>query len=118
MAYSVSEGEIMKTTSTETITIREDFMPVETKTLDSKNRVSLGEKIKKKFLQRMKVDSFQIYIGNEGDILLRPTVRIPSRELWLHQNPDALLKLRKGLDDLKQGRVKKISDLDRFLESL
>ena len=107
----------MKSTSP-IINIHEDFFPVETKALDSKNRVTLGDKVKKVLENRMKIDAFQICIGREGDILLRPTTHIPSREAWLYKNSKAFEKVKKGLEDAASARVRKVSDLERFLESL
>ena len=100
------------------INIHEDFMPVETKAMDSKNRVTLGDKVKKALENRIKVDAFQICIGKDGDILLRPTTQIPSREAWLYRNPKALAKVKKGLQDVTEGKVKKAIHLDDFLASL
>ena len=93
-------------------------MPVETKAMDSKNRVVLGNKVKRALENRIKVDAFQICVGKDGDILLRPTTNIPSRETWLYKNPKALEKVKKGLENVSKGKVKKVTDLDNFLESL
>jgi len=100
------------------INVHEDFMPLETKSMDAKSRLMLGEKVKKVLERRMKVDAFQICVGRQGDILLRPTTQIPSREAWLYENPKALAKVRKGLSDASQGRTKKVADLEKFLNSL
>ncbi len=107
----------MKTTG-KSITIQEEFMSVDTKVLDSKNRINLGEKLKKLLFGRMKVDAFQVFIGKEGDLLLRPATSIPSREAWLFQNVSALEKVKSGLRDITEGKIIPASDLDRFLDSL
>ena len=43
---------------------------------------------------------------------------IPSRELWMHQNPKILKSIREGIRDIKEGRSTKIKDLDKFLKEL
>ena len=105
-------------TMTKTITIKEEFMPVDTKVLDSKNSIHLGEKLKKLLFGKLKVDAFQVFIGKGGDLLLRPAANIPSREAWLFQNPSALEKVKSGLKDVAQGKIKHVSDLDLFLAGL
>ena len=48
-------------------------------------------------MSRMKADSYQVFVGKEGDILLRPAVSIPSNEAWIYRNPEVIAKIRKGL---------------------
>ena len=88
-------------------------------TLDSKKRITLGSKILiKKPLSKMKIDSFNVFINDEGNILLVPLVSIPSRELWVHQNPEVMKEIQKGLKEAKEGKVTKAKDLDEFLDDL
>ena len=108
----------MKASMTDVITIKEDFMQVETRTLDSKARVNLGNKVKKLLFGKMKVDSFKVFIGKDGDLLLRPESRIPSRELWLYKNPEASTQVKEGLAQAKAGKVTKVKDFEAFLEGL
>ena len=108
----------MKASETGVITIKEDFMQVETRSLDSKSRVNLGNKVKKLLLKKMKVDSFTVFIGKDGDLLLRPEAHIPSRELWLYRNREAYTQVKEGLIQAKSGKVTKAKDLDAFLERL
>lgn len=105
-------------TNTKVVTIKEDFIPVDTKSLDSKHRLNLGGEVAGFFSGRMKVDSFQIYVGKSGDVLLRPVAHVPSRELWLYQNSSALAKVKKGLQEAKDGKTRKVSDLGKFLSHL
>jgi DNA-binding transcriptional regulator/RsmH inhibitor MraZ len=100
------------------ITITENFVEIGTKELDSKDRLSLGHKVRKLLLDRVKIDSFKVFLGKEGDLLLRPSVNIPIREQWLYQNKAAYAKVKEGLKQAKQGRVTKVEDLDKFLENL
>lgn len=98
--------------------IKEDFVPVDIKPLDSKNRINLGDKVKKVLLHRMKVDAFQIFVGEDGDVLLRPVVNVPAREAWLFKNPEALKAVKDGLKEAKAGKIEKVLDLDKFIENL
>ena len=98
--------------------IHEKFIAAEVKTLDSKNRINIGEKTLRYIFGEKKADVYQVFIGEEGDILLRPAVTIPSREAWIYRNPDVLKKIRQGLIEAKQGKAEKAEDLNKFLGSL
>ena len=98
--------------------IREDFVLVDIKPLDSKNRINLGDKVKKVLLRKMKVDAFQIFVGEDGDVLLRPVVNVPAKEAWLFKNPGALRVVKKGLKEAKAGKIEKVLDLDKFIDNL
>ena len=99
--------------------IIEEFKRMGVARLDTKNRVTLGTLLKKfKLLMRIPINDFEIFIGDNGDILLRPRTAIPTRELWVHQNPEILKSIRKGIQDVKEGRVTKVKDLDKFFEEL
>lgn len=98
--------------------IHEKFIVAEVKALDSKNRINLGEKILRLASGEKKADAYQVFIGEEGDILLRPAITIPSREAWIYRNPDVLKKIRRGLAEAKQGKVEKAEDMDTFLGDL
>jgi hypothetical protein len=102
----------------ETIEVREDFMPFGMKQLDSKDRISLGGKLKKIISEKMDMEGFQVFLGADGDILLRPTVAIPAREAWIFKDPGVIGGIRQGLDDVKHGRVVKVDNLEEFLKKL
>ena len=51
-----------------TINVEEKFVSVGIKTVDSKNRIGLGEKILKTIDSKGRVDAYKIFIGKEGDI--------------------------------------------------
>lgn len=89
-----------------------------TRTIDSKNRITLGEKITRLISTQTEMDKFQIFYNEEGDILLRPMVSIPIREAWIYQNPKILNSIRQGLAEAKQGKVEKVENLEEFLEDL
>jgi ABC-type nitrate/sulfonate/bicarbonate transport system substrate-binding protein len=94
--------------------INEEFKAIGVKSLDSKNRLNIGEKI----LRHLKVDAFEVFIGEGGDILLRPVVNIPSREAWIYQNPNILKRIQKGLKDAQEGKIKQVKNVQKFLNNL
>ena len=101
-----------------TIKISENFIPVGTRHLDSKNRIGLGDKIKKFLSKKMKCDTFELFVGEEGDVLLRPVAHIPAKEAWIFENPKVLKKITQGLKESRQGQVEKITNLAQFLNDL
>ncbi|MDP2911650.1 MAG: hypothetical protein Q8N76_04910 [Candidatus Omnitrophota bacterium] len=102
----------------EIVDIHEEFVTYNTKSLDSKHRITLGGKLVRSLDKQMKVDSYQVFIAKNGDILLRPMANIPSKELWVHQNPDVLESIHRGMQDIKEGRVTKVKNLDKFFKEL
>ena len=102
----------------EVVEIKEKFMPVDTRSLDSKHRITLGGRLQRLMMSKMKIDSYQVFVGKGGDILLRPAVSIPSSEAWVYNNPEVIGKVRKGLQEAGEGRVEKVSDLESFLNDL
>ena len=75
---------------------------------DSKGRITLGSLAKG-------VSSFRIEQQPDGKLLLEPHKEIPAREAWLFENPDALASVRKGLDDVAAGRVKKRGSFSSYV---
>ena len=99
--------------------IKEKFKSIGVGTLDSKKRITLRNKvIKEPPLDNMKIDTFEILVGAEGDILLRPMANIPSKELWVHQNPKVLKSIQRGIQDIKKDRLTKVKNLDKFFKEL
>ena len=98
--------------------IREVFIPVDTRPLDSKHRITLGGRLQKLLISKMKIDSYQVFVGKGGDILLRPAVSIPSSEAWVYNNPEVIGKVRKGLQEACEGKAEKVNDLEGFLNDL
>jgi ABC-type nitrate/sulfonate/bicarbonate transport system substrate-binding protein len=103
------KGEVIKT--------KEKFINIDTKPLDSKKRINLGKKVLEA-AGSPGANQFQVFIGTEGDILLRPLMAIPAREAWIYQNPAALRKLRQGLKEAGEGKLKEVKNLEKFLEEL
>ena len=102
----------------QTFEIREVFIPVDTRPLDSKHRITLGGRLQKLLISKMKIDSYQVFVGKEGDILLRPAVSIPSSEAWVYRNPEVIGKIRQGLKEAAEDNTEKVDDLDKFLRDL
>ncbi len=98
--------------------VKEGFVPYDIRQVDSKNRVTLGGKMMRAIKKRMKVDSYQVFVGESGDILLRPAVSVPSSEAWVYRNPQVVGRIRKGLEEARQGKIEPAKDLDKFLEKL
>ena len=102
----------------ELLEIKEKFMPVDTRPLDSKHRITLSGRLYKLMMSKMKIDSYRVFVGKEGDILLRPAVSIPSSEAWVYRNPEVIGKIRKGLEEAREGKTEKVDDLKEFLDNL
>ena len=107
-----------KMTRKDVIDIHEEFIPYHAKSLDSKHRITLGDKLTKAIGKRRNVDAYMMFIGREGDILLRPTVSIPSNEAWIYRNPKVIGSVRKGLEEAGKEKTERVDDLDSFLENL
>lgn len=79
-------------------------------TLDSRKRVNLS-----KLMPDYEVSSFKAHM--EGDkIILEPMAEIPAQELWLYQNPTALKQVQKGLQQSKEGKVRKHGSFAQYAE--
>jgi hypothetical protein len=101
-----------------TINVEEKFIAVGIKTVDSKNRINLGEKVLKAISSKSKADAYKVFVGKDGDILLKPVVVVPSREAWIYDNPKVLKQIRDGLSEASEGKVEKVKDLDKFFKEL
>jgi len=98
--------------------MKEKFIAIDTRPLDSKHRITLGGRLHKLLTSKMKIDSYKVFVGENGDILLRPAVFIPSNEAWVYQNPAVIGKIRKGLKEAAEGKTEKVHDLEKFLKNL
>ena len=98
--------------------IQERFISVDVKTLDAKKRINLGEKTIGMLSEKFKAETFKVYVGEDGDILLRPVVIIPEKEAWIYENPAVLKEIRTGLSEAGQNKKKRVENLDKYLEEL
>lgn len=93
-------------TKDNTIRINDEFEEIDTRTIDSRNRLTIGE-----FAQGF--NRVRLYKNKQGEILIKPVVEIPVSELWLFKNKEAFEDVQKGLKDLSKGKISKI-DLDKI----
>ncbi len=101
------------------VMVHEEFTSFDTRPLDSKCRITLGGKLMRVVFERVrKVDAYQVLVGRNGDILLRPAVSIPAAEAWIYEDPKVIGKIRKGLEEAKLGKKEVVRDLDAFLDKL
>ena len=84
------------------ITISADFQEIGTKTMDDRNRLTLGEIFKGH-------KRIRLYKNDRGEVLLQPIVEIPASELWLFKNSKALESVQKGLNNASEGKVTKLN---------
>lgn len=69
---------------------------METKTVDSRGRITLG----KEFANR----TFLFEKIGETEMKLELAAVIPEKELWLYKNPEAIALLEIGLEQAKAGK--------------
>ena len=41
---------------------------------------------------------------------------VPSRELWIYQNPKVLKSIQNGLQDAQEGKIAEVRDVKEFLK--
>ncbi|MCK4421175.1 hypothetical protein KAW48_05195 [candidate division WOR-3 bacterium] len=87
---------------------------VDIKKVDKRGRITISKSLEK---LPDEVEEFEIYVKN-GEIILKPLIRIPAREAWLFKDKSALNSLLKGLADMKRGELTEIDKLDKFLKEL
>jgi hypothetical protein len=89
--------------------VTDSFEEIGTRTLDERNRLTVGEIVKG-------CKRIRLYRNESGDILLQPIAEIPASELWLFQNPEAMNEIREGLRDASQGKISRL-DPEELKES-
>ncbi|MBF0531896.1 MAG: hypothetical protein HQL23_02245 [Candidatus Omnitrophica bacterium] len=99
-----------------TLHINDQFVALESRSLDSKKRITLGAVWFEKTARPIK--SFQVYQNKDGDILLRPEISVPAREAWVYDNPQVFSKLQQGLRESAAGKGKVVKNLDAFIKKL
>jgi hypothetical protein len=82
--------------------IEDEFEEVATRTIDGRNRLTLGE------LPRGS-KRVRIYKNDRGEVLLRPVVEIPASEAWLFENEEAFESVKKGIKDAAEGKISKLN---------
>jgi hypothetical protein len=76
---------------------------------DSKGRVSLG-------LLTKGISSFAMHQEQDGKIILEPFFEIPANEKWLFDNAAAIDKVKKGLEQAKNGALIDKGSFSSFAE--
>jgi len=84
------------------ININDDFQEVGTRTMDDRNRLTLGEIFKG-------YKRIRLYKNERGEVLLQPVVEVPASELWLFQNKEALKSVQRGLKEASEGKITKLN---------
>ncbi len=88
-----------------TFQLIENFTEITTKSMDERKRTSISE-MAGSLLKG--ITKFKIFQGANGDVLLRPVVKIPAHEMWLYKNKSALKMVKKGLKESAEGKAKKL----------
>ena len=85
-----------------TLKINDEFQEVDTKTIDDRTRITLGELFKG-------YKRVRLYKNDRGEVLLQPITEIPASEVWLFQNKEALDSVIAGLEDAFEGRISELN---------
>ncbi|MCK4523679.1 hypothetical protein KAU15_02025 [candidate division WOR-3 bacterium] len=96
----------------------EEFRVIDNKKPDLRNRITLSNKVLSVWNEIGEYDSIEISMRDNGDVLLKPVKSIPASEAWIYQNPEVIKKIRKGLRDVKQGKMINVDDVDEFIDKL
>src|ERR1700687_668164 len=59
---------------------------------------------------------FQVYVNSAGQVLLDPALTVPVREMWLYRNPAALKKVRQGLSQAAQGKLRDLGSFAKYAD--
>ena len=81
--------------------VNDSFMEIGTRTIDERNRLTVGEILKG-------CKRIRLYRNDSGEVLLQPIAEIPASELWLFRNPEAINEIREGLGDASQGKISRL----------
>ena len=82
--------------------VKDEFKEVDTRTIDDRNRLTLGELMKGSKRVRL-------YKNDAGELLLQPVVEIPASEAWLFRNEQAMENVKAGLKDASEGKIAKLN---------
>lgn len=84
-----------------TIYVNCEFEEIDTRTIDERNRLTIGELIKG-------YKRVRIYKNNRGEVFLQPIVEIPASELWLFQDKETMEGVLKGIKDASDGNISRL----------
>jgi hypothetical protein len=78
--------------------------------LDAKKRINLT-----KLLPNVDIHSVKAY-KEDNKIIIELMAEIPACELWLHQNPEALKSVQRGLKQSSEGKVKRRTSFAEYAD--
>ena len=81
--------------------VNSEFEEVDTRTIDERNRLTIGELMKG-------YKRVRIYKNKRGEVFLQPIVEIPASELWLFQDKEALEGVLKSIKDASEGKTSRL----------
>ena len=84
-----------------TLKVDDSFKEIGTRTIDERNRLTIGEILKG-------YKRVRLYRNDSGEVLLQPIAEIPASELWLYRNQEAINDVREGLRDAAQGKISRV----------
>lgn len=84
----------------ESVVRDQHFKAVAEVKVDSKKRISLPKKVRSK-----STSIYKLFVNESGQIILDPQVVIPAAEAWLYENEETLIAVRRGLKDVKEGKL-------------
>ncbi|MCH7575880.1 MAG: hypothetical protein IIA59_12260 [Candidatus Marinimicrobia bacterium] len=94
------------------------FKYVDSRTIDAKARVSLGQELTRRLQAAGPVESFNVFMDDNGHVLLVPMQHIPVSEMWTWTGKDIRESFDRAKADVAQGRTVKVTNLDKFLDEL
>ncbi|MFC1483728.1 hypothetical protein ACFL5M_06130 [Candidatus Neomarinimicrobiota bacterium] len=94
------------------------FRFIDSRALDSKSRITLGGSLTKALEKLGPVESFDMFIDEKGHVLLVPMQHIPASEMWTWTNGEIRASFDRANEDIVEGRVTEVTDLDAFLDEL
>lgn len=77
---------------------------------DSKGRITLGKKLVEN------ISSYHITVREDRSIVLEPYVEIPASEMWIYENPKVLESIKRGVEQSKKGRTRKLGDFSQYID--
>ena len=85
-----------------TIRINDEFEEFDTRNVDDKKRLTLGE-------LAANYDRVRLYSNKKGEVLIIPVAEIPVSELWLYEDKKAFADLMKGLKEAKENQTSELA---------
>lgn len=85
-----------------TFAVNDVFQEVDTRTVDERNRITLGDLLKG--YRRVR-----LYENDRGEVLLQPIGEIPADELWLYESKEDREAVLKGIKDASEGKISRLN---------